>query len=122
MSLPSLSPLLLLMATALVSCMFVVVVAGHFPVQSRAEKFTTLSGLLVLWGSICVVVISSLGTVYFSAMALPLYATIIGGGLMVLAAPLAVQPFSNHIVDSKQVLLALAAVSLALCIAAYRFI
>ena len=100
--------------------MFVVVVAGHFPVQSRAEKFRSFSGLMVLWGSICIVAISVLGMVYLAVAALPFYAVIIGGGLMVLVAPLAVQPFPNRVVDARVSLVGLAVVSLVLCLAALQ--
>lgn len=107
----------LFMAMALTICMFIVVAAGHFPAHSRATARRTVSGTIVLWGSISAVVASAVCALTFAFVALPWYAAIIGGGLMVLAAPLLVQPFPNRIVDGKAALLALAVVSLALCLA-----
>lgn len=76
----------------------------------------------MLWGSIGVVAISVAGALYFAAATLPWYAAIIGGGLMILAAPLAVQPLPNRIVDGRIALLALAVLSLALGLTALYFI
>ncbi len=122
MPLPPLSPLLLFMAMALISCMFLLVAAGHFPAHARAPTLRTPSGAIILWGSICVVIASALGALYFAFATLPWYAAVIGGGLMVLAAPLLVQPFPNHIVDGKAALLALSALTLALDFAALRLL
>ncbi len=102
--------------------MFVVIAAGHFPAQSRAESFRTPSGAAVLWGSIGLVAISAIGALYFAAATLPWYAAVIGGGLMILTAPLAVQPLPNRVVDSRAALLAFAVLSLALGLTALQLI
>ena len=114
MPLPPWPSLILFMAMALNVCMFVVVAAGHFPAHSRAAELRTLAGSLILWGAICIIVVSAVGAMYFAFAILPWYAAVIGGGLMVLIAPLLVQPFPNRVVDGKAVLLGLALLALVL--------
>ena len=113
---------MLFMVLLLVVCVFVMTAAGHFPARFREQIFRTPSGAAILWGSIFIVGVSAIVAIAFAIQVLPWYAAVIGGGLMVLAAPLLVQPFPDRAVDSPQALLILAAVALALDVAASRFL
>ena len=118
MALPPLPELSLFMALVLVLSLYWLTVSGHFPEEHRAASLKSGSGVAVLWGTMLLV-----GAVTILALALawfrvPLYAAVIGGGLMMLIAPLLLQPLPDSFVDGKRGLLIFAAAGSVLALVA----
>lgn len=95
--------------------------SGHFPPEHRNPTLRSRAGAVILWGSLtCAVLV--LGAALLLAMQrLPLYAAVIGGGAMLLVAPLILQAFPDAFVDGRRGLLSFAALGLML-VAASRWI
>lgn len=114
MSLHLVPALALFMCMVLVACTYGVAVAGHFPMDYRAERFRNAAGAAVLWGTIAIVAVSALMALYFAYRTLPWSAAVIGGGLMALGAPFLCLPLSDSVVNSRAILLGLAGAALLL--------
>jgi len=104
--------LLLFMALFLSVSMYALAASGHFPREHRARKFETGLGRTVLFGTIALSIACAALGVYFIRASVPWYAAVIGGGAMVLAAPLMLQLFSDRFVDGRTSLLALSGAAL----------
>ena len=122
MPLPPWPELALFMALVLVVFVFIVAVAGHFPADYRAEALKGAFGAAVLWGCIAVAALSVLLALVFAYQLIPWYAAVIGGGLMILAAPYVLQTFPDSIVNGRASLLTLAAAAAALDIAIWQLL
>ncbi|MGI9383133.1 MAG: hypothetical protein ACR2PO_08260 [Methyloligellaceae bacterium] len=122
MPLPPWPELALFMALVLVIFVFIVAVSGHFPLEYRADAFKGALGAAVLWGSIAVAAISALLALVFVYQLVPWYAAVIGGGLMILAAPYVLQPLPDRIVNGRGALLMLAAIAAGLDVVAWRLL
>lgn len=118
MVMPPLPELVVFAALVLVLSLYGLAVAGHFPVEHRADVFRARSGAIILWGTIALAVMSLLAMLHLAWTRLPLYAAVIGGGAMLLAAPLVLQPFPDSFVNGRRGLLILAGTAGALAIAA----
>lgn len=114
MSLELVPALALFMGMVLVACTYGVAVAGHFPIDHRAERFRNAAGAAVLWGTIAIVTLTAALALYFAYRTLPWYASVIGGGFMALGAPFLCLPLSDRVVNSRAILLGLAATALLL--------
>jgi hypothetical protein len=114
MSLQLVPALALFMGMVLVACTYGVAVAGHFPTDHRAERFRNAVGVAVLWGTIAIVMLTAVLALYFAYRTLPWYAAVIGGGFMALGAPFLCLPLSDRVVNSRAILLGLAATALML--------
>jgi hypothetical protein len=99
--------LALFMALFLSVSMYALAASGHFPHEHRAQKFKTGIGRMVLFGTIVLSILGAVLGVYFVRASVPWYAAVIGGGAMVLAAPLVLQLFSDRFVDGRTSLLTL---------------
>lgn len=119
MALPPLPELVVFAALVLVLSLYGLAVAGHFPVEHRAPVFRAGSGAAILWGTIALAVVALLAMLHLAWMRLPLYAAVIGGGAMLLAAPLVLQPFPDSFVNGRRGLLILAGLAGALAVAAH---
>ena len=122
MALPPLPELILFMALVLVLSLFGLTVSGHFPQEHRAASLRTGAGVLVLWGTIAVCSTLTLAAAAFAWQYVPLPAAVIGGGAMVLFAPLLLQPFPDSFVNGRRGLLIFAGIAAGLALIAGRLI
>jgi hypothetical protein len=101
MALPPIPELAVFMALVLVLSLYGLTVSGHFPQEHRAASLQTAGGQVLLWGTIalCAVVLASV--LAFAWLRVPLYAAVIGGGFMVLVAPLLLQPLPDSFVNGR---------------------
>jgi asparagine N-glycosylation enzyme membrane subunit Stt3 len=116
MALPPLPELALFMALVLVLSLYGLTVSGHFPEEHRSPSLRVGSGPLLLWGTIALCAVLTLGALLFAWQQLPLYAAVIGGGAMVLFAPLLLQPFPDSFVNGRRGLVTFAAVATGLTV------
>jgi hypothetical protein len=91
--------------------MYALAASGHFPREHRGKPFTTAAGGVLLFGTIAISLACAAAGVYFVQARVPWYAAIIGGGAVVLAAPLLLQLFSDEFVDGRASLLVFSAVA-----------
>jgi len=103
--------LVLFMALLLAGCLHLLSASGHFPAEHRAEQFRGGCGRLLLFGSMVLVVACLVIGLVAVWRAVPWYAVVIGGGLAVLAAPLALRPFADSFVDGRASLAVFSAVT-----------
>jgi hypothetical protein len=106
LSLMQIVNLVLFMALLLAASMYALAASGHFPVEHRSKKFKTAPGRLILFGTIALSLVCVAFGIYFVQASVPWYAAVIGGGAVVLAAPLLLQLFSDRFVDGRSSLLA----------------
>jgi hypothetical protein len=97
--------LLLFMALLLMVSMHALAASGHFPREHRSKNLASASGSAVLFGTILLSLACVLAGIFFVQLSVPWYAAIIGGGAMVLVAPLLLQLFSDPFVDGRTSLL-----------------
>jgi hypothetical protein len=90
------------MALVLVLSLYGLTVSGHFPAEHRATSLRTGAGQLLLWGTIALCAALALAAVVFAWRHVPLYAAVIGGGAMVLMAPLLLQPLPDRFVNGRR--------------------
>jgi hypothetical protein len=79
--------------------------SGHFPAELRAPRTRRGGGAVVLWATIVLATLAAVATLWLGARILPWYALVIGGGFMVLFAPLALQALPDRFVDGPGALL-----------------
>jgi hypothetical protein len=118
MALPPLPELSLFMALVLVLSLYWLTVSGHFPEEHRAASLKTAAGQALLWGTIVLSALLTLAALTFAWRHVPLYAAVIGGGLMVLIAPLLLHPLPDSFVDGAAGLLIFAGLGLGLVLMA----
>ena len=87
-------------------------VSGHFPAEFRAPEMSRGGGAVVLWATIVVAVLASAIALWLGTRILPWYAVVIGGGMMLLFAPLALRVFPDRFVDGRGALLTFAAAAI----------
>lgn len=103
--------LLIFMALVCACALYGLAASGHFPREHRAPSLRSPAGAALLFGSMAVTTVAALAGVSFAARSLPWYAAIIGAGLVLLATPLLLRPFSDAFVNGSAALLTFAAVS-----------
>jgi hypothetical protein len=118
MALPPLPQLALFMALVLVLSLYGLTASGHFPEEHRAQSLRTASGTLLLWGTIALCAALAIIALSFAWRHLPLPATIIGGGAMVLIAPLLLQPLPDSFVNGRLGLVTFTVIGVGLALAA----
>jgi hypothetical protein len=118
MALPPLPQLALFMALVLVLSLYGLTVSGHFPEEHRAGSLRTAGGKLLLWGTIALCFALTVVALSFAWQHLPLSAAIIGGGAMVLIAPLLLQPLPDSFVNGRRGLLTFTIIGVGLALAA----
>ena len=114
MTLPPLPELALFMALVLVLSLYGLTVSGHFPVEHRAAALRSGTGRFVLWATLALFGALLLLAALFAWQRVPLYAAVLGGGAMVLIAPLLLQPFPDRFVNGRRGLLTFAGIGLGL--------
>jgi hypothetical protein len=108
MSLASIVPLIIFVTLMLLASLQALSASGHFPKASRLPTIAQGSGPAVLWTSIIVTAVAVVVGIAAAWMAIPWYAAVIGGGAVILLAPLALQIFPDRIVDGKIALIGFA--------------
>jgi hypothetical protein len=106
--LPNWPQLLLFMGATMAIALYGLTVSGHFPAEGRAEAMRG-SGAILLWGSIAVAIAATGLTLLAGLRALPWYALVIGGGAMLLFAPLVLRPLPDSFVNGRGGVLVLSA-------------
>ena len=101
-------PLVLFMALVLVLSLHGLAAAGHFPGEHRSPRLRARTGSLILFGSIAIALICLAAGVIIAWQRIPWYAAIIGGGAMVLLAPILLRSFPDGFVDGPGALIAFA--------------
>jgi hypothetical protein len=122
MALPPLPELAVFMALVLVLSLYGLTVSGHFPAEYRTPALRTGAGRLILWGTIALCAALALTTLAFAWARVPLYAAVIGGGAMALAAPLLLQPLPDSFVDGLRALLTFTGLGISLALLARRLL
>ena len=97
------------MAGVLAVALYGLTASGHFPAEARSAKFKGGSGALVLWGTLAATVLAAAAMLLESWWILPWYLQVIGGGAMLLFAPLLLQPLPDSFVNGRRGLLAFSA-------------
>jgi hypothetical protein len=105
----ALVPLVLLTTLLLAFALHALAASGQFPREHRTPALTSGLGAIVLYGTIAVTMTSLMAALWAAWRLVPWYAAIIGGGLAILAAPLALQRFSDRFVDGRASLLSFSA-------------
>jgi hypothetical protein len=118
MALPPLPDLIVFMGLILALSLYGLTVSGHFPAEFRGATLTSPAGRAVLWGTILLAAALTILTLAFAWWRLPLYAAVIGGGAMVLLAPMLLQPFPDSFVNGRGALITFAALALGLSLIA----
>jgi hypothetical protein len=118
MALPSFPHLTVFMALVLVLSLYGLTVSGHFPEEHRSDALKTAGGRLVLWGTLVLCAALAIVALAFAWQYLPLPSAIIGGGAMVLFAPLLLQPLPDAFVDGRRGLLTFSFIGVGLALAA----
>jgi hypothetical protein len=122
MALPPLPELAVFMALVLVLSLYGLTVSGHFPEEHRAATLRTAAGQVLLWGTIGLSVVLAVAALVFAWRRVPLPAAVIGGGIMVLVAPLLLQPLPDSFVNGRRGLLVFAGLGVVLAtLAGVRF-
>lgn len=98
-------PLLSFMVLLLSASLYGLAASGHFPAEHRAPALRTGFGRIVLFGSLALCLLCLLGGLAIVWHAVPWYAAVIGGGVMVLIAPLLLQPLPDSFVNGRAALL-----------------
>ena len=114
MALPPFPELAVFMALMLVLSLYGLTVSGHFPEEHRAASLRTTSGQLLLWGTLALCSALAISALVFAWQRVPIYAAVIGGGAMVLIAPLLLQPLPDSFVNGRRALVIFTGVGIAL--------
>jgi hypothetical protein len=107
MSQDAVLPLALLMVLVLSFSMHGLAASGHFPREHRSAALRAGAGPLVLFGSLLLSVLSLATGLVLGARVIPWYAAVIGGGAMVLMAPLVLRTFPDDVVNGRTALIVL---------------
>ena len=97
--------LVLFVAVVGFAALYGLTASGHFPAEFRADALKRGAGAVVLWGTLALTGIAVLATLVVAWRVLPLYAIVIGGGMMLLATPLLLRPFPDWFVNGRAGLL-----------------
>ena len=114
MALPPLPELAVFMALVLALSLYGLTVSGHFPEEHRAASLRTTGGQVLLWGTLALCAALTLAVLAFAWQRIPLYAAVIGGGAMVLIAPLLLRPLPDSFVNGRHALVLFTALGIGL--------
>ncbi len=102
------------MAGVLAVALYGLTASGHFPAQARSDKFKAGMGAIVLWATLLATALAAASMLLQSWSILPWYFSLLGGGAMLLFAPLLLQALPDSFVDSRRALLTFSACAVAL--------
>jgi hypothetical protein len=95
------------MAGVLAVALYGLTASGHFPAETRAEKFKRGSGALVLWASLAATGLAAAGMLTMACWILPWHLALLGAGGMLLFAPLLLQAMPDSFLDGRRGLVVL---------------
>lgn len=98
-------PLLSFMFVLLSASLCGLAASGHFPREHRAPTLQSGFGRFILFGSLTLCVLCLFGSVALVWRMVPWYAAVIGGGAMLLVAPLLLQTLPDSFVNGRGALL-----------------
>src|SRR5262245_36846871 len=116
MVLPPLPELVVFMALVLVLALYGLTVSGHCPAEHRAAARP--AGSVLLWSTLVLCAVVTALALHFAWRHVPLSAAAIGGGAMLLLAPLLLQPLPDSFVNGRRGLLVFAGLALGLVLIA----
>jgi hypothetical protein len=122
MTVPALPELVVFMALVLTLALYGLTVSGHFPAEFRGPALKSPTGQAIIWGTLALTVLTAVVAAALAWYRLPLAATIIGGGAMILFAPLMLQPLPDSFVDGRRGLMTFAGLGAALTLLASRIL
>ena len=108
--------LLAFMALVCACSLYGLAASGQFPREHRTLSLRSPAGGMLLFGSMAVTSLAAAAGVTLAARSLPWYAVVIGGGLVLLAAPLLLRPFPDRVVNGGAALAIFAAIAALLAI------
>ena len=97
--------LALFMITVLMLALFGLTAGGHFPAEFRADDLKRGTGAAIMWTTMFAALLSGAITLVFALGALPWYMILIGGGMVLLLAPLLLQLLPDSFVNGRAALL-----------------
>jgi hypothetical protein len=98
---------LFMFAVALLA-LYGLTVSGHFPAELRVAALKTSIGAATLWATLVAACLSAVVTITAALRVLPWSAIIIGGGAMLLFAPLLLRPLPDRFVNGYAALVVFA--------------
>jgi hypothetical protein len=113
-------PLILFMALLLAAALCGLAASGHFPEEHRSPALQSPAGKFILFGSLVLSLLCLGAGIALVWPAVPWYAAVIGGGAVVLAAPLALRPFPDAFVNGRAALIAFAGASALIVLLLWR--
>ena len=122
MALPPVAALAVFMGLVLVLALYALTVSGHFPAEYRDPSLRTGIGRAVLWVTLAIAGLIVLAAIAVAWHSLPLYATVIAAGAMLLFAPLLLRPLPDSFVNGRRGLIILAAIGALLALLARHVI
>jgi hypothetical protein len=112
MSSNAILPLILFMALLLAVALCGLAASGHFPRQHRSPALQSGAGPFILFGSLALSLLCLAAGLWLAGRTIPWYAMVIGGGAVLLAAPLLLRPFPDDFVNGRVALIAFSSASL----------
>jgi hypothetical protein len=112
--------LLLFMGAVLCLALYGLAASGQFPADYRADNLKGADGAAILWGSMLAAVLAAVAALAGAWMRVPWSAAVIGGGAMLLFAPLLLRPFPDSFVNGRSGLLVLSVAALAIAAVMWR--
>ena len=98
---------LFMIAIALLA-LYGLTVSGHFPAELRAPALRSAIGATTLWATLVAAALAAIVAIAAAVRVLPWSAIIIGGGAMLLFAPLLLRPLPDRFVNGYSALLVFA--------------
>jgi hypothetical protein len=93
--------LLLFMAAVMLVALYGLTVSGHFPAEFRGSALKGTLGATLLWTTVIIAASATALTLLRGWETLPWYAAVIGGGAMLLFAPLLLRPLPDSFVNGR---------------------
>jgi hypothetical protein len=118
----SVLPLALFMALLMALSLQGLAASGQFPREHRSPALSAGVGPAILFASVGLAIVCLFVGLTLAWRLIPWYAAIIGGGAMVLAAPLVLQWFPDSFVDGRGALIAFAGAGAVLTLAMIVFL
>jgi len=104
-------PLILFVALLLSAALCGLAASGHFPEEHRSPALRSPTGKLILFGSLALAMVSLAIGAALAWRTVPWFAIVIGGGAVLLAAPLLLRPFPDAFVNGRAALVTFAGAS-----------
>ena len=112
MSSNAILPLVLFMALQLAVALCGLAASGQFPREHRSPALTSGAGPVILFGSLALSLLCLAAGIWLAIRAIPWYANVLGGGAVLLAAPLLLRPLPDAFVNGRGALIAFSGISL----------